>query len=302
MQNIVYSEYLPVFLDNVTMVTYGLRVQVEGHVDVYDSNVDATVSNAFSTAAFRFGHTTIPNNQVSLSESYQHLTTVDIAKTFHNPNMTYHHCDGVARWLVNDTGIASDGLFVDGVRNLLFRDAQNISTDLPARNIQRGRDHGLPAYNQWRRYCYFTVISQEQFAMKGTPMGNFSTETSDKFRQIYEHADDIDLFSGAMKEIPLPGAQVGPVFACLLGNEFRRLKIGDRFYFENPSPQSGPETGFTPEQLTSLRAIRLSKIICLTMNAPTIQKYVFHPTSETNSRVTCESLPEIDFSKWRTSA
>lgn len=43
----------------------------------------------------------------------------------------------------------------------------------------------------------------------------------------------------------MPGAQIGPLFSCVIGMEFYRLKYGDRFYFENPSPANGPNTGFT---------------------------------------------------------
>lgn len=60
---------------------------------------------------------------------------------------------------------------------------------------------------------------------------------------LQSHADDIDLFAGGVSETLLEGAQVGPLFACMLGLEFRRLKIEDRFYYENPPIDYRP--GFT---------------------------------------------------------
>ena len=45
---------------------------------------------------------------------------------------------------------------------------------------------------------------------------------------------DIDIFTGALSERPVFGGLVGPTNACILGNQFRRLKLGDRFFYENP--------------------------------------------------------------------
>ena len=49
----------------------------------------------------------------------------------------------------------------------------------------------------------------------------------------FRDLDDIDLYVGAMLETHLPGASVGPVFAHLIARQFRALKEGDRFWFEN---------------------------------------------------------------------
>jgi len=43
-----------------------------------------------------------------------------------------------------------DAHFASSIQDFLFGDPGNGGSDLTARNIQRGRDHGIPDYNTCR--------------------------------------------------------------------------------------------------------------------------------------------------------
>lgn len=75
----------------------------------------------------------------------------------------------------------------------------------------------------------------------------FSNETLSHFRKIYDSPDDIDLWTAGVSERPLPGSMVGPVFGCIIGEAFRDLRAGDRFWHENPNQPSS----FTPGTVTT---------------------------------------------------
>lgn len=74
---------------------------------------------------------------------------------------------------------------------------------------------------------------------------------------LYECTDDVDLTVGASLEEHVPGTLVGPTFLCILREQFYRTRVGDRFWFENPS-----DTGLSLEQLFEIRKASISRLLC----------------------------------------
>jgi hypothetical protein len=78
--------------------------------------------------------------------------------------------------------------------------------DLVSLNIQRGRDHGLAPYNIWREQCglkRFAAWEEMEVVMDKT--------TVSRLENIYEHVDDVDLFTGRHKRARV----TPPVRACI---------------------------------------------------------------------------------------
>lgn len=165
--------------------------------------------------------------------------------------------------------------------------------DLPAINTQRGRDHGLPSYNSFRELAGLPKATRSDFSDFTT----IPTDVQSRLAALYENnPDNVDLYVGAMHEIPTPGSVLGRTFTHILLEGFKRLRVGDRFWYE----RGERNTGFDLEQLTEIRKISLARVICdNTDDISSIQLRVFLRARASNPRRLCRNLPFINLRAWR---
>ncbi|XP_048778816.1 myeloperoxidase-like [Ostrea edulis] len=286
-QHVVYREYLPLVLGHDVMMQYELFPMPHGFDSVYDEEIDASTRNVFGAAAFRFGHSQIPNHQKQFNKAYSSIVNKNIEDTYHNPHMCIAKggkgCDGVLRWELAEQTTKSDGVFESGIRDKLFMTSAGASLDLPAINLQRGRDHGIPPYWKWRRFCGLCPDS----------LSDHTDANKDKLLKVYKNIHEIELYAGAMTEKPVNDGLVGPTFACLIGKQFSLYKKGDRFWYENERTN-----GFTKDQLKEIKKTTLSSVICQTMEVDTITPNAFLVESSTNKRIKCKSMTHPEWLPW----
>ncbi len=217
MQVITYREFLPALLGPGAMPPY------RG----YDPQVDGRIANLFSSAAYRFGHSALPDTLLRLDAEGNEIAEghLPLRNAFFAP---YRMAEGgmapLLRGLAAQPAQRVDSQIIDDVRNFLFGEPGAGGFDLAALNIQRGRDHGLPSYNDVR--AAFGFDRTEDFAQVTQ-----DPETQARLAAVYSSPDEIDLWVGGLAEDPVPGSHVGPLFQAILVEQFDSLRAADRFWY-----------------------------------------------------------------------
>merc|ERR1711951_270822 len=118
------------------------------------------------------------------------------------------------------------------VTNKLFANVSpgGIGGDLVARNIQRGRDHGLPSYAAFYKQFAPSDQSGTMDCWDKRPK-QITSSNWNLLKSIYMHPHHIDLFVGGLAEEPYGGGLTGATFQGIKGRQFKDLKEGDRFFF-----------------------------------------------------------------------
>ncbi|AWP15193.1 putative eosinophil peroxidase-like isoform 2 [Scophthalmus maximus] len=288
-QIFVFRDYLPHILgDNA------VRTQI-GPYSGYNPNVDPSISNVFATAAYRFAHLAIQPFLSRLDANYREnnrFPSVSLYRAFFTPWRIVFEggVDSLLRGLIGRPAKLNtqDHMMVDALRERLFQFVQHLALDLGSLNMQRGRDHGLPGYNAYRRVCGLSQPRNQ--AELGRVLNN--NNLARRLLQLYGSPDNIDVWMGGVAEPFVQGGRVGPLFACLIGRQFQRIRQGDRLWHEKPGV-------FTRRQKAALSSATLSKIICDNTGITSVPHNAFNVISGKNRLVRCNNIRGVDLTAWR---
>ena len=129
--------------------------------------------------------------------------------------------DELARGMAGN-GDKWDNIFTEAITNHLFEKNPTIKDglDLVALNIQRGRDHGIPGYNDYRELC--NLGRARNFDDLSNDFLHGDEDVKNLNNNLYKHVDDVDLFVGGFLEKPQSDSILGSVFKCIVGDTFLR--------------------------------------------------------------------------------
>lgn len=247
-QNIVYSEWLPIMLGGRRMHKFQLELD---EMFQYDKAVDPSILASFSTAAFRFGHSMVdPTFTKSNPITGESVKSVNISDTLFDP--TEYEGRGmemVLKGLQENLAQARDRFVTRELSSRLFKDKEKViledslsfGQDLNARNIARGRDHGIPGYGEFMKKFGINLWRRVNGWERGP--AHFWGASWKLLEKLYMNPDDIDLYTGGLYERPIPGeGPLGHLFGYIIAEQFKRLKHGDRFFFTNQGTDISNET------------------------------------------------------------
>ena len=241
MQKITYYEFLP-----------ALGVQLPNYRR-HRSDVRPDIFNIFAGAAFRLGHTMVTDELLLLDNSCNSVSNaISLADAYFNPShVAKYGIDPFLKGLSAQVEQEIDLPIVNGLRNFLFAVPGApfaFGLDLSVANIQRGRDHGLPSYNEIRAEFLGQPITQFRDITS-------NVNVSSTIANLYNNnLNNIDAWVGLLAEDHLPNSSLGPTLNAILGMQFQRLRDGDYFYFEG-------DPAFDAQTLNNIRNDRLSSII-----------------------------------------
>ncbi|CAK8689140.1 unnamed protein product [Clavelina lepadiformis] len=265
-----------------------------GDYDGYKSDENPTISNVFATAAFRFGHVTISPEFRRLDENYNDhpdFPSMLLHQAFFSPWRMIRQggMDPILRGLIGRPAKlpTPSQIMHEELREKLFALQNRVALDLASLNLQRGRDHALPLYNDWREEC--GLPRANNFSQVANEIKNDTIR--DKLEELYGHPGNIDIWMAGLAEDLEDGSRLGPTFTCLLSRQFKFLRNGDKFYYENPGV-------FTEEQRTALNRMTFARVLCDNSGLTRVQRDVFRLATFPRDFVDCSEIPMLDLSRW----
>lgn len=248
--HVIYEQWLPALL--------GSQADAVRPHQGYRRNADPRADLAFTTAAFRIGHTMVPEFVVPRDECLD--STIAAPPPFNalpfaggtgGPFDIFRllgltvGIDPVIRDMALSTAFDIDPKVEDSIRDI---PGSSVTFDTLATNINRGRMNGIASYTQLRfvyrqgtdRLVYGTEGCEWWRRIDGQPdpiacftriTGADRLDVAEALQALYGEAHLIDAWPGLMSEARPDGSLLGATAAAVIGDQFTRFRDSDRFYY-----------------------------------------------------------------------
>lgn len=298
----LFQEARRIVIAEMQRITYGewlKKIQSDKYRSVsdtstsYDKRVDPSVSNSFASAVMRSLKSLYDGNIKLFDEKRASNRSLSLHKYFNNPNVIQKAgvLDALLRGLATQNSQRIDRHYAEDLINNLYTNG-HYGFDVLSMDIQRGRDHGLPGYYQFRSLCGLRNAESFQDFSDAMPLEHIIL-----LSKAYTDPKDVDLIVGGLLEDPETNSVFGPTFSCIIADQFERTKKGDRYFYTNED-QPRP---FSSAQLAEIEKVTLARVFCdngddITMMQPD----VFEHFDESNKLLSCkgEDIPRLNFSPW----
>ncbi|XP_023217441.1 dual oxidase 2-like [Centruroides sculpturatus] len=289
-QHIVVDEWLPMWLEE----------ELDPY-ERYDGSVDPGISHVFQSAAMRFGHTLVVSAVHTRSKApecevgkqikaggHDRFKNIRTCNSFWNPqdSVLESGIDEILMGLASQPAEREDNVIVEDLRGNVFGPLEFSRRDLMAINIQRGRDHGLPDY----RTARMIMLPHEDPIDTWEDMERVVSSSMDakglveQMKKYYNSTREIDIWVGGLLETE---TSPGPLFKAIIKDQFRRIRDGDRFWFENRKNNL-----FTEEEIARIKNLTLLNVLLEVTNITErdIQRNPFRLPSDVNPGPECQNF------------
>lgn len=286
-QHCVFNEYLKTLTGCAMAKKFGILPEPIGQFSKYKPDVALKTIIEFQTTAGRHGH-------AALTED------INIVDPSNGKESKINFRDSAKAESIFYEGLV-DGMFLAQFSRPTFETTPSIpfktflfnlpgrpfGQDLATLDIHRQRDHGIPGYIYYLKYCHDVDVHRWEDLLQF-----MDSESIDKLKKYYKFVEDVELYVGGRFERKAGDALVGPTFASIIGLQFHNVKYGDRFFYEH-----GSQTGsFEVDQLNEIKTkSSFASIFCKNTNLKKVVRDPLRLKSESNQLVDCSEFEDIDY-------
>lgn len=226
-QNIVYSEYLPALLGKHLSELFDLPSYENGYFNRHQADLYPQILNEYTAGCGPIWQAFFNSKQSMADPDLFKIYDKPISFFLFNNNHYKRSINETLRGSLIDPTLGLGRLSINNYLNdwywndMYSNDSKRWSS--PALDIQRGRDHGLPGYNKYRKAVGLSEAkSFDEFK-------NIDKWALKKLKSVYACPDEIDLFVGLMSEMPIRGGLLGASAASIISSTlFFKHKIIDQ--------------------------------------------------------------------------